>query len=244
MKRFAIVAVAVSLCLLGGLGPARANEAITEEMVAAGGGLQEYGETLAQIMATQVGTEVLGMPVTQTYYSKFPPTHTLTFTHDTVVFVKELIAQVQKEHKDKYKAADIVLGYILVFEREEYLGGYLGKRMAEQYAKREWERSLVEVGYRIKFSFYHKDPFSMEIIEDGETFTETMDQIGGRYLTKDTAEEIELGISSSEAYLDKAMAMMFEAIDSGEAKRRYEITDYSEDTLWKKRTLDLLKKVK
>jgi hypothetical protein len=84
----------------------------------------------------------------------------------------------------------------------------------------------------------------MEIIQDAETYTETMDQIGGRYLTKDTAEEIELGISSSEEYLDKAMAMMFESIDSGEAKRRYEITDYTEDTLWKKRTLDLLKKVK
>lgn len=235
----------VVICLLLWTRPGVAQQPITAEMIEVGGGLQEYGKLLEKDVASLVGTKILGMPILRTHYHMFPPTHTLTFSHDTPAFVKKLIARVQKAHPGKYKMPEIVMGYVMVFERDRSdLAAYLSLRVAERMAREEWVRSYVQQGYRLNFSFYHREPFSLEMQVDGETQQVTLDRIGKRKLDGTKLEEIELGVSGSADYLKEAIARMLEAIDSGKAKARYEIVDYPDDTLWKKRTLALMKQAK
>jgi len=235
--------VGLIMAIMFGAVAAGATVEVTPELVEAGGGLQQYGWELEQMFAARVGEDLAGMTIEANGYHMFPPTLSYRLRFDSNRFFADLISRVRKQTGGKDKDADLVMAYVLVFEREGMLRRYLGSLAGAALCQSQPERSALDVGYNFSFGFYHLDPPTFTYTADGNEETVVREQIGSFKHSASTCEEFEAGIRDPEETLSEAIATMIATIDNGMARRRYEIIDNRDDEAWRARTLGLIKRL-
>lgn len=239
MERICHAVFIVVLFLAGS--PSWASEPITPQMMEAGGGIEEFGHEVAARLASRVGTELAGLQIVDHGFHLNRPTLWYRLTFDTDAFITELIARVQRESGGQHAAAQTIMAYVLVFEREGALRTYLGCRAGEVLCGWQPERSAVDLGYHFNLIFRHLAPDTVAYQGEARAEERVVDRIGSYKHTADSCAELDLGLhDSATEVLDGAVEAMIESLVSGEARRRFEIVDRPDDAFWKQRTLGLI----
>jgi hypothetical protein len=240
MRSIVWLAVISSLLLVAS--PIWAGDPITRAMIEDGGGLEEFGFEVKEMLAPRVGSELAGLTIVEHDYHLNRPTLSYRLTFDTNAFIERLLVRVNGETGGQHTTAQLVMAYVLVFERQQQLKLYLGQHAGAALCSSQPERSAIDLGYRFTMIFRHARPDTVTYSEDGREEIRVLDRIGSFNHGKSSCEELDLGIHDAQQTLDGAVARMIEAIDSGAARQRFEIVDGPEDEVWRQRTLTLIKR--
>jgi hypothetical protein len=235
-------AIIVSLLLAASV--AGADQPITHEMIDEGGGPDEYGHQIAAMLADRVGTELAGLEIVDHGFRLNRPTLWYRLTFDTQAFVEEVVARADEETGGRYTLPQLVMAYVLVFEREDGLRIYLGQRCGAELCASQPEGSAIGLGYHFNLVFRHLEPDTLVHREGPREEIELRDRIGSYKHTADSCEDLTLGVRSPEQELAKAVALMDEVIASGMAERSYETVDSAQDAYWRDRTQRLIRRLK
>lgn len=232
------LAVVTILLLTASL--ASADQPVTRQMMAAGGGMDEYGHQIAALLDDRVGTELAGLEIIDLGFRPGRPTLWYSLAFDTSGFVEEIVARADEEHGGQHTLPQLVMAYVLVFEREDGLRIYLGQRCGAALCASQPERSAIDLGYHFNLIFRHLEPDTLIHGEGPHEEVELRDRIGSYKHTADSCEDLDLGVRNPELDLEKAIALMGEVIESGLAERRYQIVDSEQDAYWRDRTRKLI----